>query len=63
MALDLAEIISDIPDLLTIIAAAEKAIKDLPAEATDLECGVAVTSAIVPLLGQLALKVQGQAKS
>ncbi len=63
MALELSEILSDIPDLLAIIASAEAAIKALPTDASDLQCGTAVVRVIVPALCDLALKVQGQAKS
>ena len=57
------EIIADIPNLLSIVSNAEAAIKALPADASDLQCGVAVLKAVTGPLGDLLLQIEAQAKS
>ena len=63
MAIDVGEIVSDIPDVLNLVQQGAAAIKALPADASDLACATAVVEAVVPGLCALLRKIEGQAKS
>lgn len=63
MAIDVGEIVSDIPKILALIQKGESAIKSLPTDASDLTCATVVIEAVIPDLCALLRAIEAQVKS